>query len=197
MREGSLKREPRWIEMGERLFQLSQLRRWPMYLHAGEIRQGEHFREQRAHIVEMRENAFGIGVAFAAENFVTVDGKAVEKIFLLRRGFLDEAREPGFDRIQFSGMDFKIRMKADEVRERAHARNVCLVGKRVEQARVTLLNASALCPPSSVLRPLSSVLCPLSSTCRAVVPRLRSEGESSQLFFANGRSRRGDNPSTL
>ena len=50
-----------------------------MHFDPGEIRHGEHFREQRAHIVEMRENAFGIGVAFAAENFVAVDGKAVEK----------------------------------------------------------------------------------------------------------------------
>ena len=50
MREGSLKREPRWIEMGERLFQLSQLRRWTMHFNPGEIRHSEHFREQRAHI---------------------------------------------------------------------------------------------------------------------------------------------------
>jgi hypothetical protein len=41
----------------------------------------------------MRENAFGIGVAFAAENFVAVDGKAVEKILLLGRGFLHENAE--------------------------------------------------------------------------------------------------------
>ena len=86
-----------------------------MNFYAGEIRHGEHFREQRAHIVEMRENAFGIGVAFAAENFVAVDGKAVEKILFLGRGFLDETRESGFDRLQFSGMHFEVRMKADEV----------------------------------------------------------------------------------
>src|ERR1700682_68444 len=66
MREGSLKREPRRIEMGERLFQLSQFRRRTMHLYAGKIGHGEHFREQRAHIFQMRENAFGISVAFAA-----------------------------------------------------------------------------------------------------------------------------------
>jgi hypothetical protein len=97
MRERSLKREPRRIEMGERLFQLVELHRRAMHFDPGEIRHGEHFREQRAHIVEMRESAFGIGVAFAAENFAAVDSKTVERIFLLSRGFLHETRKPGFD----------------------------------------------------------------------------------------------------
>ena len=74
-----------------------------MHFDPGEIRHGEHFPEQTAHIVEMRENAFGIGVAFAAENFDAVDTKAVEKILFLGRGFLDETRESGFDRIVFRG----------------------------------------------------------------------------------------------
>ena len=89
--------------MGERLFQLSQLRRRAMHFDPGEIRHGEHFREQRAHIVKMREKAFGVGVTFAAENLVAVDGKRVEKILFLGRGFLDEKLESGFDRIEFSG----------------------------------------------------------------------------------------------
>jgi hypothetical protein len=112
MREGSLKREPRWIEM--------------------------------------RENAFGIGVAFAAENFAAVDSKAVEKILFFGRGFLDETGEPGFDRIEFSGVHFEIRMQADKVRERAHARNVCLVDKRVEQSGVTTF-ADAVISHSSLI----------------------------------------------
>ena len=39
--------------MGERLFQLSQLRRRTTHFDPGEIGHGDHFREQRAHIVEM------------------------------------------------------------------------------------------------------------------------------------------------
>ena len=93
--------------MGERLFQLSQFHRRAMHFDPGEIRHGKHFREQRAHIVEMRENAFGVGVAFAAENFVAVDAEPIEKILFLRRGFVDEARKPGFDRLQFPGMHFE------------------------------------------------------------------------------------------
>ena len=103
MRERSLKREPRWIDVRERFFQLVELDRRAMHLDPGEIRHGEHFREQRAHIVETRENAFGIGVAFAAENFAAVDAEPIEKILFLGRGFLDETRESGFDRIVFRG----------------------------------------------------------------------------------------------
>ena len=86
-----------------------------MHFYPGEIRHGEHFREQCANIVEMRENAFGVSVAFAAENFVAVDGKPVEKILFLGRGFLNETWEPGFDRLQFPRMDSEVRMQADEV----------------------------------------------------------------------------------
>src|SRR5207253_1075309 len=76
----ALDREPRRIEVRERLFQLLQLRRRAMHFYPGEIRHGEHFRKQCANVVEMGENAFGVGVAFAAENFVAADGKLVEKI---------------------------------------------------------------------------------------------------------------------
>ena len=72
-----------------------------MHFYPGQIRHGEHFRKKCANVVEMRENAFGVGVAFAAENFVAVDGKPVEKILFLGCGFLDETRKPGFDRLQF------------------------------------------------------------------------------------------------
>jgi hypothetical protein len=86
-----------------------------MHFYPGEIGHGEHFREQRANVVEVRENAVGVGVAFAAEHFITVDSKLVEKILFLRGSFLDKTREPGFDRLELSGMRFEIRMKADEV----------------------------------------------------------------------------------
>src|SRR5438067_7972852 len=95
-----------------------------MHFYSGEIGHGEHFREQRADVVEMRENAVGIGVAFTAENFVAVNGKPVEKVLFLGRGFLNETREPGFDRLQFSRMHFEIGMKADEICESAHVRKV-------------------------------------------------------------------------
>jgi len=54
----------------EGLFQFLQLLRWTMHFYSGEIGHGEHFRERRANVVEMRENALGVGITFAAENFV-------------------------------------------------------------------------------------------------------------------------------
>jgi hypothetical protein len=68
-------REPRGIEVGERFFQFLQLCCRAMHFYPGEIGHGEQFREQRANVVQMGENAFGVGVTFAAENFVAVNGE--------------------------------------------------------------------------------------------------------------------------
>ena len=73
--------------MRERLFQFLQLGRRAVNFESDQIDHSEQLREQRANIVEMRENAFGVGVAFAAEHFITVDSKLVEKILFLGRGF--------------------------------------------------------------------------------------------------------------
>ena len=85
-----------------------------MHFDTGEIGHGEHLLQQRADIVEMRKNPLGILVTFAAENFISVDGKSIEKIPLLARTFLDEARKRGFDWVQVSGVHFKVRVQADE-----------------------------------------------------------------------------------
>lgn len=86
-----------------------------MNFYADEIGHGQHFRQQRTDILQMSENAFGVCVTFPAEHFIAVDGKLVEKILFLSRGFLDEAWKSGFDRLQFSRVHFEIGMKADEV----------------------------------------------------------------------------------
>ena len=75
------KREPSRLELRERHLQLFQLRRRTMQFQPDEIGHRQHLREQHADVVEMRENAFGIGVTFATENFVAVNGESVEKIF--------------------------------------------------------------------------------------------------------------------
>ena len=48
-----------------------------------EIGHGEHLREQRANVLEVRENALGTVVTFAAQNFVAVASEPVKKILLL------------------------------------------------------------------------------------------------------------------
>jgi len=61
--------------VGQRLFQLLQLRCRALYFYPCEISHAEHLREQHANVVQMCENAFGVGVAFAAENFVAVNAE--------------------------------------------------------------------------------------------------------------------------
>lgn len=86
-----------------------------MYFDSREIGHRQQFREQRADVLEMRENALGALVRFATEDFVAVDAEFVKKILFLGRSFLDKSREPGFDRVEFSGMHFKIGMQTDEI----------------------------------------------------------------------------------
>jgi hypothetical protein len=106
-----------------------------MHFHAGEIGHLEHLREQRTDIIEMREQALGTFVRFPAKHFLAVRSEPVEKIFFLGCGFLDEPRKPSFDRLQFSGMRFEIRMKTDEVCKSAYVWNVCRARECVDGLR--------------------------------------------------------------
>ena len=101
--------------MCKRLFQFLELSRRAVHFHAGEIGHGEQLREQSANVIEMCENAVGAFVRFAAENFVAVNAEPVKETIFLSCGFFHKAREPGFDRLQFSGMHFEIRVNTDEV----------------------------------------------------------------------------------
>ena len=87
-----------------------------MQFQTNQIGHRKHLREQRADIVEMRENAVGAFVSFTAENFVTVNAEPVEEIFLSARRFLDEPPYHSLSRIEFSRMHFELRTKTDEVR---------------------------------------------------------------------------------
>jgi len=100
-----------------------------VYFYPGEIGHFENFREQRTDVIEMRENAAGVFISFATENFVAVNAEPVEKILFLAPGFLDEPREARFDRVEFSRMRFEIRMQTDEVR--FHPEKVSLAGENV------------------------------------------------------------------
>jgi len=98
-----LNHEPLRIEVRERLFQLLQLRRRAVHFYPGEIGHGQHFREQRADVLNMREQTLGVLVCFPAKHFLAVGSEPVEKILFFSRSFVDEPRESGFDRFQFSG----------------------------------------------------------------------------------------------
>lgn len=111
----SFTHEPCRIEMRQRLFQLLKLRHWAMHFDSDEIGHPEHFGEWYADVVEVRENTFGVNVAFAAENVVSVDGKSIEEILFLGRSLLDKAREPRFHFLQLARMDFEVRVQTNEV----------------------------------------------------------------------------------
>jgi hypothetical protein len=91
-----------------------------------------------------REKTFCVCITFAAENFVAINREPIKNHLFLGRGFLDEAREPGFDGLQFPGVHFKVRMEANEVRESAHVRKVSWSGnlskaRQPDYVRFTIL----------------------------------------------------------
>ena len=93
-----------------------------MNFESDQIDHGEQVRERSADVIEMREHALGAFVRFPAKHFIAVGSEPVEKTVLLFCSLLDETRKPSFDRLQFPGMHFKIRMETDEIR--LHNRNV-------------------------------------------------------------------------
>jgi len=78
-----------------------------MHFHAREIGHGEHFREQRANVVEMRENALGVGITFAAENFVAVNSEPIEEIFFSAAVFSTNRGKPAVTASSFPGCTLK------------------------------------------------------------------------------------------
>src|SRR5450631_3866130 len=84
----------------------------------------------------MRENSLGPGIAFAAENFIAIDGESIEKILRLGRRLLDKGRERSFDRREFSWMRFKVRVNTNEVRRKTHIRTLYIEHQRVETSDV-------------------------------------------------------------
>jgi len=70
--------------MRERFLQFLQLRCRTMHFDPGEIGAFEHFRQQRADVIEVRQNAFGTFVRFAAKNFIAVNSEPVKKDSLSR-----------------------------------------------------------------------------------------------------------------
>jgi hypothetical protein len=90
------------MEVCERFSQLLEFLRRAVHFHPGQVGHLERCREERANVFQMSENAIGIGIALAAENFVAIDGEPIEKILLFARRFLNEGWERGFESLEFS-----------------------------------------------------------------------------------------------
>ena len=86
-----------------------------MDFQAHEIGVLEHFVEQRADIIEVLGDALGTDVGLAAKDSVPIEGEVIpEAVFFLLR-LLDECGKQGTHGVEFAGVDFEIRMKADDV----------------------------------------------------------------------------------
>ena len=59
----------------------------------------------------MPQKPFRIRVTFAAKNLIAVNRELIEEILLFLRRLLHERREPGFERLQLSRMNFEIWME--------------------------------------------------------------------------------------
>src|SRR6266850_3660010 len=79
--ERTLKHEPRRIEVRERLFQLLQLGGRPVHFNPGQVGHLHCLGQERADILEMREQAFGVLVGFATKKLIAVPAE------FRRRGF--------------------------------------------------------------------------------------------------------------
>src|SRR4029077_18039534 len=96
----------------------------------------------RAHVLQVRQQRFGVDVAFAAEYFVAVDGELIEKItrFVLRLG-----RKLRQDRLKIRHLirgHLEVGMETDESRKPIHTLIVNLSGMRSETRRALMPAAS-------------------------------------------------------
>jgi hypothetical protein len=63
----------------------------------------------------MSKQAVGAFVRFAAENLVLVNAEHIEKTLILACSFRDKVLQDSLNRIELTGVDFEVRMQADEV----------------------------------------------------------------------------------
>ena len=75
----------------------------------------QHLVEQCADIIEMLGDPLGTGVGLAAKDGVSIEGEVVpEAVFFLPRLF-DECGKERAHGVEFAGVDFEIRVEADDV----------------------------------------------------------------------------------
>lgn len=118
--------------MRKGLLQLVEFRSRSVHFQPDQIGDLQCFREQRADVLQMREKPLRIRIAFATENFITVESELIKKILLFLRRYFDERQESRLERLQLSRINFEIRMQSDEIRKRLHPRILHRSAERVE-----------------------------------------------------------------
>ena len=111
-----------------------------MEFQAQQVGDFQCFVEQVADVGDVGQRGFCADVAFAAENHVVRDGEVVAEAVFFRRGAGDELREQRLECVHLSGVDFEIRVDADDVVWLAHG-VVLLV--EISTARFSVCETSA------------------------------------------------------
>lgn len=112
------------VELGERLLEWGQFLSWSVNLEAVELGKGKGLFDLSTDVFEVGENSGGPDIGFTTEDLITADGEIVVKAGVLSGGAGDEVLHQGFEVVEFSFLDFEIRMNADCLRELAHGSNL-------------------------------------------------------------------------
>ena len=105
--------EPIGIEAGKGSSHFVEFGGGAVDFEADELSDFESFAEIFANVIEVSESGIAVGVGFTAIDDVTIEGEIVIKNACFGFGFLDEGGKSGDKIVEFSGLDFEIRMKTD------------------------------------------------------------------------------------
>lgn len=100
-----------------------------MDLDAEEFGKGEGFLDAGSDIFKVAEDSGGSDVGFPAEDDVVTNGEVVVEAGVFGAGARDEFLHCFLEGLEFSGLDLKIRVDADGLRELAHVESVNVEGR--------------------------------------------------------------------
>ena len=112
------------VELGERFLEWGQFLSWSVNLEPVELGKGKGLFDLSTDVFEVGENSGGPDIGFTTEDLITADGEIVVKAGVLSGGAGDEVLHQGFEVVEFSFLDFEIRINADCLRELAHGSNL-------------------------------------------------------------------------
>lgn len=111
------------IELGEGLPELVEFGGGAMDLNPIQFGNSESFFDTRADVFKVLENSGSPDIGFATKDLVAADGEVVVEAGVFSGGLCDEFLHEGFEGVELAGLDFKIRVNADCLRELAHGGN--------------------------------------------------------------------------
>ena len=116
----AVQRKPGGIQLLERYLQLREFLRWSMHFNAHKLSQLARRFEHAAHVLQMREQRFGIDVAFPTENLVAIDAELIEEVPRLAASFRSKFRQDRLQGVQLVRRHLEVGMKCHEARKAVH-----------------------------------------------------------------------------